>query len=686
MVDLYKELKLDTIRREPDVWVRRLVIFEQIVPEPVVIREVELSKGLNIIWAEEPEDEDASAEINGHSAGKTTFCRFLRYVLGEKTCGTKSNMELIRKSLPNAYVAAELFVRQKQWAVIRPIGTGRSSYVLPDATIEELLKSRNHAAYQDDYPQKVGLDTLLNDFDTGAVVRTGEVIEWGHILAWCTRDQEARFQNIHDWRSTRSESEWPNFRFTKADPLFVMRATLGLFMPDELKGEERLAELLKEQRKLEKELEELKREPQFRINLYDKELRLRLEKIVGKESGVGSAPLHSETLSPGLDRLTIMAREKIESEIAALDKDRTDFQELIDGLGAKIGQHDSTLKKLEQLFRLDGAAKIELDAGITQRNRTRTLIEEHGHLLCSLGDILYTDCKYVQDRQRVLQITQQQDVRAMEQAQVTQTEQQRKVDDEKARITKEIERLRHDRAVVTKNRDSIQTKLREKREDLRDLNNTFAELEKWTQKSGDTESFQQLGACQKKLEKMTKTIAELEKELGKLLTEHDTSRKQLASIFSGAVRAVLSSGTYDGRVDFNNRELGFCITHGPAMSGEAVETLSVLLADVACLIFNIVSDKAHFPGFLLHDSPREADLGIRIYRSFIRFVASLQDSFGEIENCPFQYILTTTTAPPVELQNEVTVKMQLNAAQRDGLLLRRNLSTDIPPDIMPQLF
>jgi len=77
-VDPYKELKLESIRNEPDIWVRRLVIFEKIVPEPVTIREVELRKGLNIVWAEEPEDEDSSAEINGHSAGKTTFCRFLR--------------------------------------------------------------------------------------------------------------------------------------------------------------------------------------------------------------------------------------------------------------------------------------------------------------------------------------------------------------------------------------------------------------------------------------------------------------------------------------------------------------------------------------------------------------------------------------------------------------------------------
>jgi hypothetical protein len=685
-VDLCQELKLDQIVSEPDVWVARLVIFEKIVPEPIILREVQLRKGLNIIWAEEPEDEDSSAEINGHSAGKTTFCRFLRYVLGESTCGTKSNMELFRRELPYAYVAAELYVRQKKWAVIRPIGTGRVSYILPESSIEELLKNRKQAVYQDEYPRRVGLDSLLNDFDTGAVVRTGEVIEWGHILAWCTRDQEARFQNIYDWRSTRSDSDWPNFRFTKADPLFVMRATLGLFLPEELKGEENLAELLKQHKKLEKDLEELRREPQFRVNLYDRDLRRRLVMALGEETGIENAPLHSETLSPGLDRLTVLAREKFESDIASMDKERSDLQQLVDDLGATISQHEVNLKRQEALFNLDGAAKTELDAGLSKRNKTREFLEEHGHSLCYPGDTLYTECTYVQNRQQILQMAHQQDARSMKQTQLIRIAQQNKIETEKTRMTNEIDRVRTERAAVTKKRDDIQSKLRVKRENLRDMDNAFTELQKWAQYSSFPDGFQKLGTCQKNLEKTTRAIARLEKELGTLLTEHDTSKKLLASIFSASVRSVLSSGTYDGLVNFKNRELGFCITHGAAMSGEAVETLSVLLADVACLIFNTVSNKAHFPGFLLHDSPREADLGIRIYRSFIRFAASLQKFYGGPEKCPFQYVLTTTTAPPIELQDNDTVRMQLNAAQKDGLLLRRNLALDNSSQVMPQLF
>lgn len=684
-MDLYKDLKLEPIRTEPDLWVRRVIIYERIIPEPVIIREVKLNKGLNIIWAEEPEDDDASAEINGHSAGKTTFCRFLRYVLGEKTYGTKSNTDLIRKSLPYAYVAAELFVKQKQWAVARPIGTGRSSFVLADATIEQLLSSQRSATYQDEYLRKLGLDALVDEFETGTVVRTGETIEWGHVLAWCTRDQEARFQNIYDWRSPRSESESPVFRAPKASSLFVMRAVLGLFLPDELKGEEELAGLLRTQKSLEKELEDLKKEPQFRINLYDRELRRRLTTSLPDEPNIGSASLHSDSLEPGLDRLTVMAREKIASKISDLEEDLKKHQESVDRLGAEITSRDGILKQVEFLFEIETAAKSELEPDIHKRNELRTLHEKYGSSNCILGDILYSECSYVKEQQGILQFKQYQDARMMQQSQTERTKQQNKLNEVKAKLNKEINTLRNERDFARKSRDAAQANIIKHLEVLRDLEKAFSELNNWTEKADTQNTYPRIDECKKKIEKTATDIETLIKNLSQLLTEHDSNRKLLAKIFSGAVRSVLQSGTYDGLVRFNDRELAFMITHGAAMTGEAVETLSVLLADIACLIFTSASATSHFPGFLLHDSPREADLGGRIYRSFIRLIASLQKSLGGADNCPFQYVLTTTSDPPKELQTEDFLKMPLDAATPDGLLLKRNLASS-GSDNHPSIF
>lgn len=674
-MDIYKHLNLEPVRTEPDVWIRRLVIYEQISPEPKVIREIYLTKGLNIIWAEEPEDDDPAADITGHSAGKTTFCRLLRYVLGEKTYGTKANMELIRKAFPGGYVGAELFVRQQQWAVIRPIGSGRNSYIKADATIEELLENRTQPAYQEGYPKKIGLDALLDSMPAGAVARTDQPIEWNHILAWCTRDQEARFQNIYDWRSPRSESDWPSFRFSKADPLFVMRSVLGLFLPDELKAEDSLAKLLQNKDRLEKRLEELKREPQFRMNLYDNELRRHLRAVLPDEPDIETLPLHSGNLLPDLHRLTEKTAEKMEGDIATVENERKKLQDQVDRIGGRINQLQTRLQTIDKLFKIKDGVSQELDKGLSQRQKQRELLDEYGEKWCILGGIMYQECDYVKKQQESLQITQLQDAHAMEQAEAKQAETKKNIEEQKGSLNQQLVRLSKERQAFQTKRDVLWLGVREKQHNLRDLKRMKENLVMWTERQVRPGEFRELDDYRKKLKKTVVKIEKTEKRLANLLEQHADNRDLLASIFSDSVKAVLTSGTYDGRVSLDNRELEFRITHGHAMSGEAVETLSVLLADVACLIYNSVSEKAHLPGFLLHDSPREADLGLRIYHGFIRLVGILQDHFRSPDKCPFQYILTTTTPPPAGFQTD-QVKLRLNAAELDNLLLRRNVAAE----------
>lgn len=682
---IYNELNLQVTRSEPQVWVRRLVIHQAIHPEPVMIREVKLDKGLNIVWAEEPEGDDPSAEISGHSAGKTTFCRLLRYVLGESTFGTKGNMELIRQSFPGGYVAAELTVRGNQWAVLRPIGSGRASYIKENASVEELLADRSQSVYQDSYSKKLGFDALLDDMETGAVVQTGEPILWRHLLAWCTRDQEARFQNVYEWRSTRSESEWPQFRFPKAGPLFLMRAALGLILPDELRGEEELADLIRRQADLEKQLEDLKREPTFRLNLYERQLRARLKTQWPEDSSIDSLPFRSGDLLPDLDRRVPDAAKAIEAAIVSLDEQQRQLQEEIDELGAEIRGLENERSQLDALFGLSGAAAVELDDGLSQRRRERGLFAQNRENRCILGGVLYRDCSYVQDRQQVLQITQGQDARSMEQAEAKRAAEEAKVTKARTEVQEELARLRTELTTRQEKRRTLVSEARGERESLRDLTLVHQELVNWSKKHDGIEDDPGLDRCRNDLDSVATKIKTTDAALSELIRQHETHRALLASIFSAAVRSVLPSGTYDGRVSLDNRELAFRITHGPAMSGEAVETLSVLLADLAVLVYNTVSDRACLPGFVVHDSPREADLGARIYRSFIRFVAGLQEHFGAADNCPFQYVLTTTTPPPQELRESDAIKLRLDAGKESELLLRKNVA--VPPmDGQGQLF
>jgi hypothetical protein len=459
-MDLYEELNLEPVRIEPDVWVSRIVILERITPAPVVIRNISLSRGLNIIWAEEAEVDNPEPNITGHSAGKTTFCRLLRYVLGERTFGSKVAMELIREAFPDGQIAAELHVLGRKWAVRRPFGSGRS-FIMEDATIEELLGSKGQPVSQDSFLAETGLEGLLDRLETGQIVQTGEPIQWSHILAWCTRDQEARFQNIHDWRSSRSGADKLSFRFPKAGPLFVMRAVLGLFLPDELKVEEQFAELQKEKDRLSKEIEDKRQEPQFRVNLYEYQLRERLKSSLPEESGIDSMPFRSDQLFSGdLARLTGTTLWNLRESIRKKEQEEQALQDQIDHLGADLELQKRALVEQETLLPLNGLAKLELGAEASDRQQQRTQLEEIRNRECPLGNVIFSDCSYVQERQRILHITELQDARAMKQAEARRAEEIQKIEAKKGAIQKNIDRMEAEREIVKKKRADFLVEIR----------------------------------------------------------------------------------------------------------------------------------------------------------------------------------------------------------------------------------
>ncbi len=671
-MNLFKELITNKAKTDPDVWISRVVLFECLLPEPVEIRDISLSKGLNIIWAEETEDDDPVAEITGHSAGKTTFCRLLRYLLGEKTFGTKAGMDLIHRAFPQGYVAAELKVQNRHWAVRRPFGGGRMSYVMADVSIEELLQKHGRSVSQENYTKELGFDGLIERFETGGITRTGEIIQWGHLLAWCTRDQEARFQSIHEWRSPRSESEAPGFRFPKSGPLFVMRAALGLFLPNELSGEEELVTLQRRQERLTKDLDEKKREPTFRVNLYEQELRKYLRKIFPEIDNLDQRPFHSGRLDiEDLNSLAGRASKDLENSIKLIEDEEERQQGILDEIGLAHREKENKLKELKALFGLEEVGDKEITGSIEQKSEKKRQLNEILDRTCPYGEILVGECKHVKSRRDSFSLTDIHDERAMAQFAERQARRKEKFEAEQNQFQIEKEKLERQRQEAKTKLEAKKKKHSNTRDQQRDLQRVLENLKIWIEVRDKAGNDEKLDKIRERLLETEQEIIKTERELSSLLSRHSDNRKSLTTIFSAAVRSVLLAGTYDGEARFTNRELEFRITHGPAMTGEAIETLAVLLADVSCQIYNATEKTAKLPGFLLHDSPREADLSKRLYHAFLRFVAEVQELYGR-DNCPFQYILTTTTAPPKELKSATYIPLRLNAAKSDELLFRCN--------------
>ncbi len=662
------------VRSTPDVWISRVVIYGHLTPkEQQVIRDIPLSRGLNIVWAKAADPNADPARIGGHSAGKTTFCRFLRYLLGETTFGTEEAVDAIRRTFPSGYVAAEIHVRGRRWAVRRPLGKNRTSYIMPDADIDELIKAGGTQVWQKEYTERLGLDSLLDDMESSQVVQTGEQITWGHVLAWCSRDQEARFQNLHTWRVQQSGSGTSPFRSSKTGPLFAIRAILGLYQQDELLDEERLASLKRDKSEVEKAIEDATREPQFRVNLYHRHLRDFLQAYFPDEAEHIATLEYADDgtlFAQSLSRLAGEAHKQIEQEIGAATTERDEAQDAIDSLNGRIHQIDDNLEMKDEFYSFEVLGKIEVTPELAGRNRQRDSYEEYKNKSCPWSGVKIRECPEVIKRQRILSISSIYDIREMEQAEARKSEEIERIENEKKEIEESrsrlLEELKKERGI----RDNAQERVRNEQSRHRDLMRIQQEYERWANWNEKPDDYSALNILRKKKQALEVEIDKTEQNLAQALTRHNASRELLSSIFSHIVKNILPGSRHDGKVLLDKGEIAFRITRGSMMNGEAISTIAVLWADLAALLYNCVSDKSRHPGILIHDSPREADLALNVYHSFIDFAGSLQDSFASEAQCPFQYIVTTTTEPPKKYWMDKYIKLPLDASDVNGLLLQ----------------
>lgn len=115
-----------------------------------------------------------------------------------------------------------------------------------------------------------------------------------------------------------------------------------------------------------------------------------------------------------------------------------------------------------------------------------------------------------------------------------------------------------------------------------------------------------------------------------------------------------------------------------ARGGEAYQVLEVLLGDIVCLLDSATSEASNYPGFLVHDCPREADMSERLYREFFLVASEAAQQFGQGGAVPFQFIVTTTSPPPEELRGEPNTVLELEPGREEGLLFKRELVLGLP--------
>jgi len=144
---------------------------------------------------------------------------------------------------------------------------------------------------------------------------------------------------------------------------------------------------------------------------------------------------------------------------------------------------------------------------------------------------------------------------------------------------------------------------------------------------------------------------------------------RFSSTFDYVLRALLGD-EIAGRVDTAGRSLTLAIEHRGERESAALSTVKLLAFDLAAMT-DSVEGRGHFPCFLVHDGPREADMAADIYERLFLYARELEDCFtGEPG---FQYIVTTTTDPPSEFLSEPWLRLKLAGAPADERLLGMDL-------------
>ena len=638
-----------TPRNRPLVWVKTLVLLKSIEPWEE-IRRIEFSTGLNIIQGE---SNDSDEEFQtGHGIGKTTVCRLIRYCLGEETFGQSHVVEEVRSSFPNGYVGAEIVLDGTASAVLLPFRMSLRKYAAEGVGLSELVRAEGAKRYGDFIEKLSG--TVLANITVAETLTGGQTLQWAHVLAMCSRDQECRYDRFWNWREKRSDARTPAFKKPKVDAGLCVKAILGLLDPQEVK-------LRSKQGELEKEIEELKKIVKAKERPAEAiaELRKRLETEFGVTDARTALLDNSFT---GLDFAISTRTDALQEQVGGISEQLVSLNRQIPLMAASLLEPEEMAGALESARAGTTAGTNTLLDDLDELRRVRQTIRDAENARCRYGGVRIGECSYVQsrigqlddeirDRQRATLPV----VAEREQAEARLSAQAQRQRELVTRIQRQVEEMGRQRDAFVEQRAALRTQ-------LETIPKLRAQIMDWTEilagrkPDTDTQGFErQLASAERRLDGIMK-------DLEMLIAGQ---RKRVAD-FSGRFNSLVQRAMpahHNGVVKIDEQGVNFQIRRGVSVSGEAIETLAILLGDLALLLEGN-EEHCHHPGLLIHDSPREADLKEGIYRRMLSMMDEIAKSHQRQGDVPFQYIVTTTTPPPSTLQDKAITKLELGEGER----------------------
>ncbi|MGJ7042753.1 hypothetical protein J2Y63_006036 [Shinella sp. BE166] len=606
------------------------------------MRDIELRPGLNIIWSPDGADDAALAgQTNavGHGSGKTLFCRLIRYCLGEDRFATEPQRERVGTAFLNGLVGAEVVLDGTCWAIVRPLGARRRHMAVPGGNLEEIAAGEGAST---------GIEPFIKAVDqriiTTAIAQlvhpqaNGPI--WPIALAWLTRDQECRFDDVLDWRSPTSDSDSPvpASGQEKGPRLEALRSFLMAITPEEQATRGEVNSLSEQRRVLDQEIGHRRWEierTQTRLvtglDLEDQPLPEMPLLIDVMRRSAGARLASASRVPTDGDAELVAAREQREaarSEWARLDGERIRIEALIPAEERALAMIRGELPGLSY-------SKLEAESPICPI--CEVPIERALADGCKLSHKIpdADACRQRWDQHQADLDAQAKLVESLRQAQ---TQILPQVALAKQRFDRSVDRVTN----IEKARDARESTWYTARR-LQDDVERLAELFE-TQEEGI-----------KRLRELGTKLEAARERLGAFRDKQARLFGRMSQKFDPIIRRLVGHDA-KGRITLTGNGLDLSVDMGGDRRTAAIDSLKVLAFDLAAMCVSI-EGATRVPSFLLHDSPREADLGLSIYGRLFDIVQELERVGGKPL---FQYIVTTTTAPPTEFRERPYLQLKLH--------------------------
>lgn len=653
--------------REPLLWVQQLRLLYRFEPDSAAeIRRVILHRGINIVWAKPADVDEPKPEARGrgHDVGKTSFCRLIRYLLGEDHYGNKKLRQAIASSqkLSRAWVVGEVFLSGERWTVARPLYTGAHHFAIRGAAIDESFTRPasnriRHEQFVDEIQRALVSRFAVQTFDDAGA----RPIRWVHVLQWLARDQESHLSGLFRWREVSSDHGSPEL--DADDAQFLARCVLNVTDVEERRQIEKRKKL---QRDKETETANI-RYHQRRIEDALQRARDELPNGAGLPN-VGEA-LFVDVVVRHARQLSKSKREGFERELEKLDL--PSHEKTLEQAIATRALVESRHQELQQLVEemKDALARF------TQRPaKTKEDVDELDRILAKLKpdrafcevpvNIALYRCPLLQEARLGAEATTPATDAVPELA-----EQRRR------QVERELEGVaRSFRQVQTQFGDAVdrENAARTKRDNIRrqqaELQQKIAVLDDdaatWKVRAEDaTLSYQRLETARGRLTEIDVDIETSKAAQDQAQKAVQARQTELAHLYRAVCR-FFKGENVDAELKFTRDEVRARIGSG----GGASIALSSLTFDLSALIAAL-NGIGNQPGFLMHDSPRESDMEQSLYRPVFQLAKNLEKASGN----SFQYIITTTEAPPQDMSGPPYLCLALDGTTAEGKLFKEDL-------------